>query len=245
MGLCLLTKLKESVADSFLTKIGEKILILAPQKSFTLRGKGIELRGITGNFDISVIGGNTYEGLNHYVDVSANYFSCRNTSSNPLTIGVNNLEVLDVFSADGGANALEIDLNFFEKSKSMSELRLSRQIITGGELSDLSEITNNSTTLVAINFNQCVGLKGSIEDIASLKISNNVFPSFSHCSEVTGSIEEFVRGQRANGRISANIENNYWITNSGITFNGKTYRDMVSISWTASTITVNGETINA
>lgn len=244
MGLCLVTKLKESVADSSLSKIGEKILVLAPQKSFSIRGTGIELRGITGNFDISLIGGDTYEGLNHYVDVSANYFSCRNTSSNPLTIGFSNLEVLEVFSADGGANALEIDLNFFEKSKGMSELSLPGQIITGGELSDLSEITNNST-LTSIVFNGCIGLKGSIEDIASLRMIDSVFPSFLKCPEVTGSVEEFVRGQRANGRTNANLANGYWITQSGITFNGKAYDDIVSISWTASTITVNGETINA
>lgn len=244
MGLCLVTKLKESVADSSLSKIGEKTLVLAPQKSFTIRGKGIELRGLTGNFDIALLGGNTYEGLNHYVDVSANYFSCRNTSSNPLTIGVNNLEVLNVFSADGGANALEIDLNFFEKSKGMSELNLTDQIITGGELSDLSEITNNST-LTGLVFTRCIGLKGSIEDIASLRMIDSAFPSFFGCPEVTGSVEEFVRGQRANGRTNANLANGYWITQSGITFNGKTYADLVSISWTASTITVNGETINA
>lgn len=242
MGLCLVTKLKESVADSSLTKIGEKTIVLLPQGQVTLRGKGVEIRAINGSFNITPLNGSV-ENVKNYT-LGDPYYFLDNPTQEPVVLGVNNRELLTVLTAKTANNQIEIGLSFFDTVVKLQELVISHQKVTDGTLANLAGITKDST-LINFKFNQTIGLMGSLNDIASLKMADSVLPELSFCTDVTGSVEEFVKGQRANGRTTANITNNYWLTKNGITFNGKTYKDLVNTSWTASTITINDETINA
>lgn len=61
---------------------------------------------------------------------------------------------------------------------------------------------------------------------------------------VSGTIESFVAAQRAAGRTTGSVSGNSagW---GNVTFNGSTTNAKGAVSWTATTITMNGVTINA
>jgi hypothetical protein len=64
---------------------------------------------------------------------------------------------------------------------------------------------------------------------------------------IEGSIEEFVAKQRSAGRITADMSIEF--QNCSITFNGNILKypenKPKALSWTANTITIDGDTINA
>jgi len=74
-----------------------------------------------------------------------------------------------------------------------------------------------------------------------INLTNLAFGN-SHCH---GTIESWVQAQRANGRTTGSVTGNSQNVSSDVTFNGSTTNAKGTVSWTATTITMNGITINA
>lgn len=109
-----------------------------------------------------------------------------------------------------------------------------------GNISALSTLVN--LTYLAIGKRR--GITGALKDIGSLthitdlQIGDTV---------ISGSIEEFVAAQRLAGRTTCGQLNVPYIGTTAVTFNGGsiTAASNSVLSWTASTITLDGTTISA
>lgn len=84
---------------------------------------------------------------------------------------------------------------------------------------------------------------GDISILGTLPLLTNLNFRNSKCH---GSIEDLVHIYRANGRTTGEIQlSNYTGTDCTVTFNGSATKAKGVLSWTATTITCNGETITA
>lgn len=89
------------------------------------------------------------------------------------------------------------------------------------------------------DFNSLVS--GDIVKLGKCINLTNLAFGYSHCS---GTIESLIQAMRANGRTTGSMTGNS-INNSDVTFNGSTANAKGTVSWTVSTITMNGITIDA
>ena len=245
MGQCLITKLKESVKDSSLLKIGEKTFILKANKSVTLYG---------GNTLVRVVSGDTFNAISTVSDIPAQYniteyriiggfVKFTNNGDTDMIVGVRQLSNLVAFSSQTSED-VEIDLSFFAiYPKDMNELTLWGAKVVGGTLQDILHV-NDSKRTIWLNFRNCQGLSGNYEDLGDFKL--NSMPIVANCPNVTGEIIEFVKRQRAAGKTTASYNESDWCSGSGLTFNGVKVPAIswTAISWTSNTITFNGTTIN-
>lgn len=112
-----------------------------------------------------------------------------------------------------------------------------------GSLSDISELTTLTKLVLTGNV-----IMGKITDLSKMTLLTHiVFPN-----KITGSIEDFVRSQRANGRNSASNINIPYINSTQITFKGSRLGagGTFVLSWQPNSsdtqntdVTFNGETI--
>lgn len=105
-----------------------------------------------------------------------------------------------------------------------------------GDLSDLSSLTS----LENITISYCANITGDISDLNSAVIKNMALAN----SNIGGTIESFVAKQRTLGNATGSVSGNSagW---GKVTFNGSTANAKGTVSWTATTITMNGITITA
>lgn len=126
-----------------------------------------------------------------------------------------------------------------------------------GELHDLIGMYGATTLLIdtdkpstteewgvfvnVLNFDFNSLVSGDIVKLGKcINLTNLAFGN-SHCS---GTIESLIQAMRANGRTTGSMTGNS-INNSDVTFNGSTANAKGTVSWTVSTITMNGITIDA
>lgn len=247
MGLCLVTRLKESVADSSLLRPGEKTFLLNAGGQFTVVGVGVKLRVLDDSASLSVtpLGGSTTNEKDFTI-ANGTYNSCVNNSGKDLQIGISNISELKVFGTDSESKCMEVDLNMFAAATNMTEIKLNHQLIVGGSLASLKNVTSGGSSFSTLSFYKTQGITGSIDDIGGLRFSGNAIFTFFLCANVTGDIVNFVKKQRQLGRTSATCTDIYFVHGTGITFNGNSVADVIgSLSWTSSTITLGETTINA
>lgn len=247
MGLCLVTRLKESVADSSLLRPGEKTFLLNAGGEFSVRGIGIKLRVLddSGSLNVTPLGGSATNETDFTI-TNATYNTCKNLSGKDLQIGISEISKLDVFGTDKESKCMELDLNMFAAATNMSEIKLSHQLIVGGSLASLKNVTSGGSSFTSLSFYKTQGITGSIDDIGGLRFYDNVIFTFFMCANVNGDIVNFVKKQRQIGRTSATCTDIYFVHGTGITFNGNSVSDVIgSLSWTSSTITLGETTINA
>lgn len=106
-----------------------------------------------------------------------------------------------------------------------------------GNINIFRDINN----LKRIDVGNCQLVNGTIADLKSIKTLENIACAF---TQVGGTIEEFVAGQRAAGRTTGTVSGN----SAGwglVTFDGATTHAKGAVSWTATTITMDGVTIDA
>lgn len=84
-------------------------------------------------------------------------------------------------------------------------------------------------------------VSGDIVKLGALTALTNFAFGFTKCS---GTIESWVQAQRANGRTTGSVTGNS-TNGSNVTFNGSKDNAKGGVSWTATTITMNGITIDA
>lgn len=103
----------------------------------------------------------------------------------------------------------------------------------------LSELANKIPNVSTLYLNQS-NIEGNISDLGALIKLTKIDVSNTN---VTGSLESFVVAQRSSGRSICNgitFQN----TQTNLTFNGVAITANGSLSWTASTMTYNGTTVN-
>lgn len=102
-------------------------------------------------------------------------------------------------------------------------------------------VFRNINNLKRIDVGSCPLVNGTIADLKSITTLENIACAY---TQVGGTIEEFVAGQRAAGRTTGTVSGN----SAGwgiVTFDGATTHAKGAVSWTATTITMDGVTINA
>ena len=102
-------------------------------------------------------------------------------------------------------------------------------------------VFSNIKNLKRIYVHYCPRVYGTIADLKSITtLEYFTCPN----TQVDGTIEEFVAGQRAAGRTTGTVNGSP--TNWGlVTFDGETTHAKGAVDWTANTITMDGVTINA
>lgn len=105
-----------------------------------------------------------------------------------------------------------------------------------GKLSELANKIPNIGTLY-VGFSS---IKGDISELGALIKLNKID---TNNTNVTGSLESFVVAQRSSGRSICNGIT-FLNTQTNLTFNGVAIDANGSLSWTASTMTYNGTTVN-
>lgn len=122
-------------------------------------------------------------------------------------------------------------------SSSIVAFRFSDSPLVEGNIDLFSNITN----IKNIDVGNCPLVYGTIADLKSITTLENIA---CRLTQVGGTIEEFVAGQRAAGRTTGTVSGN----GAGwglVTFDGATTHAKGAVSWTATTITMDGVTINA
>lgn len=123
----------------------------------------------------------------------------------------------------------------------MADLNLKRITLKScpavtGDILDFASFS----ALENITINYCANLTGDIADINTVTITNMALAN----SNIGGTIEAFVAKQRSLGRTTGSVGGNSagW---GKVTFNGSTSNAKGTVTWTETTITMNGITINA
>lgn len=101
-------------------------------------------------------------------------------------------------------------------------------------------VFRNINNLKRIDVGNCPLVNGTIAELKSITTLDNIACAN---TQVGGTIEEFVAGQRAAGRTTGTVSGN----SAGwglVTFDGATTHAKGAVSWTATTITMDGVTIN-
>lgn len=219
MENCLVTKLKSTVDNDSLKKLG--VLTFVSQSGFFIRMDS----------PVEVFIDGVSQGMKNtqfYYDQAAEH-----------TIELKNKYALTSFQTYANAGVELSELSYLVNCTSINFSAQSASGITG----NLSDI---------FNCDACTAftMGGSLNVLGNIKVLAEKFPSLStlvfSVELVTGSIEEFVRQYRAQGRTTGTI-NTLISYNGRITFNGE-YVNQTSasdMSWTENTITFDGVTINA
>ena len=103
-----------------------------------------------------------------------------------------------------------------------------------GSINGFNKLTNlKSLSLVNVKVTGDIVNLGNLVNLTNVGIGN---------TNISGTIESFVKAQRSAGRNSAQLTGSSrdW---GKVTFNGSSTKG--TLSWTATTITMNGVTINA
>lgn len=135
---------------------------------------------------------------------------------------------------------IEGDISVLTGKNNISTLRLNNTNVSGN-VSALENLTNMAVlNLDLTNVTGDISSFGKMTNLTNLSVFN---------SKITGTIESLIAGFRTNGKTSGSISAEVFTTQgNSITFNGvqipSSYRNQ-PLSWTATTITCNGETITA
>lgn len=250
MSDCLVTKLKASVADASLPKLGvlDGILKSAVETPSGPTRNFFQIRGSSGHpVTLKVSGTGAY-----FTDSSgaANYgntFVDDGTWTYLYISNVDcNIEVYDKYNIhaikfDGSSRSIVTfsfvleDLKYVENLVDIS-INANYSGFVNGDISSLSALVN--LTRIELTWNPAI--TGELSNIGAL--TGLTYVHFGGTS-VRGSIESFVQALRSNGKTSGSMtfsESNF------ITFNGvAAAKAGKTLSWNSTTITYDGETINA
>lgn len=301
MKNCLVTKLKASVDNDSLLKLGEGVFLAkysssawyifsvytaeVPKGIVTVTGATVKSGGekidanhfyagytlngavnlenasagaivkfsVDNKYNLSKI---TSAPLNGFADVK--YCHLVEFFLTPALIPFDNIESLNLDEMQGWVNPLEltkfnVDLNNLNAANylygdianlaqftNLTELVIVQSNISGN-IASLAPLVN----LTTLQFNKNANITGNIASLGTL-VNLTTLNSFN--TNLIGSIEGFVQAQRTAGRTteSTGITIPYGL-GSGVTFNGNLIGNALNrvLTWTASTITFDGVTIDA
>ena len=266
---CLVTKLKSTVNDNSLLKVGEMFIDIIEQESPTNQTNRLYLN--TGNIaDLVVEVENGAANLTLDEGMASGW-------TNKITLVKNEFPSAPVYVRNGNyrvkvsskyiltevgrwtsnmsQNAISVDTKYLKYSTNMVTL------ISGlsGNIANISGCTK-LTILYGLS---STNVTGSLSDLAPLTALTNlslernpnitgdikgIRQSLARLSvyetNITGELIEFVKTQRANGRTTDSCSNGGW-WGANITFNGvNPGGGWQALTWTENTITNNGVTVN-
>lgn len=166
---------------------------------------------------------------------------------------------------DSGFHGLEINIDDFKYSRGITSLSLpkSNKKVSGnlGTLKQMTELTaldfggssisgdiselQDCKKINSININGCQNIYGDFSVLGNFPLAGEWNTSVLG-TKIKGSVEDFVKVNRRNGRKTGTITF-HWLGNNA-TFKGVKFdpqKDATKITWTENTITVDEETITA
>lgn len=115
-----------------------------------------------------------------------------------------------------------------------------------GDIADFSKFKNITSIGISGNTDGNDTTKLTYGNISSLgSLTKLATFSCSYQVNLKGTIEGFVQAQRQNGRTECSTTVLFYSHNTKLTFGGNIIEDNTKITWTSTTITVNGNTITA
>lgn len=269
MNKCFVTKLNGVVDNDELLKIGELRIRIPAGVSVESSGNKVYLKGLSGTAiylkDMNLY---NYNGTTKLAGSGEKYVCPDDFVPSVDTASLNKegtLIIMDKykltdFQTPTAVN--EIDDTFFWYTKNLrltgidydkSKLDLLNKDVKeftcgsyNGDIADFSKFKNITLIGVSgsVNGNDTTKLTyGNISSLGSL----TKLTSFSCSNQVNlkGTIEGFVQAQRQNGRTECSTPVSFASFNTKLTFSGNIIANDTKITWTSTTITVNGNTITA
>jgi len=265
MNDCLVTKLKASINDASLEKLG-----YAPFEGavdvysdgttwidivFSKPSKVILEKGSLINSSVAP-NGNVYE---------AQSFTA-NAQVGQIKINFDKYNIVKINAMVRGYSGKGIDINSLKYSTNIDTINNIPSIY--GDISALSNLKELQNLSLGMSADDSLLLTGNISSLRNLKkvtrlsldrrtlIEGNIADLGSCTSlewfqiggtKIRGTIESFVQAQRLNGRTEGSITTPYLGACRGLTFNGAaiTIVGNSKIEWTATTISLNGVTVTA
>lgn len=250
MGKCLVTKLNEVVSDNEILKVGELRVKIDSTEApafynhFIAKGNNVIVNkivdngidaefpntfGVEGGYDGNLSGKGRLSIMNKYkmTILQLNQLAFPEFDVLEEIRFMKNLTSLQSFNQS-------LDINKFPYTSILTYLNVN---YISGKLSVLADAIPNVSTLYV---NQS-SVEGDISELGRLVKLGRIDVSNTN---VTGSLESFVKAQRTAGR--SNCEKIlFQNTQKNLTFNGSNITVNGSLSWTTDSITYNGETITA
>lgn len=260
MENCLFTKLKGSVNNDQLLKLGELKVKIGEANYLGFAADDSQT--------ISVVDGDLLFNGQTTIQLTNSYQSNVNITGEG-TVSIPNKYHLTIFEANFKE---QIDLEKLRYCTKLRNIRLAESGVTY----DLDDFNIESSVLITVTIENVGRIKGSIRNLlkyplTTLRLNNSpksfnennfsVLGKFAECtsygatvvgSGLTGSIEDFVTQKRlARANKGLDVDGSCTFTYLGdggrITFQGTAITNVQNntISWTANTITYNGTTIDA
>lgn len=264
---CLVTKLKASVNNNSLDKLGMFSVFFKQEASPTQDSRFLMVVSTEKNtikctegLFYKVYGGTSIGDSYTLVDSDwseqyGGYVFSGFVSNTACRVDIPKYTLKRVQVVTNGASVYDIDLSKFKYTQV--------QLFSGRYLSgSVADLPDNTTS---VNFNGNLKIKGTLADFSRLtsitylntgnsSIESSLLSSLGTITALTtmqvaasGSIEGFVGVQRANGRTTCDGIDCVYLGAGNITFNGEQIVNKASatLTWTASTITYDGVTITA
>ena len=195
-----------------------ELIILRP--SITTKNVVVDLQNLFDEFCALTHLGTDVNNESNFYNATLNFDLCDSFPPNLETLQLNRTSVSGDISKLGNLTKLTI-------------LKLAQTSVSGdiSKLGNLTKLTNLDVAQTSVS--------GDISKLGNLtKLTNLALGQTS----VSGDIESFVQAQRAAGRSSASLTGSS-INWGEVTFDGSLTKG--GLSWTSTTITMNGKTINA
>lgn len=256
---CLVTKLKESVQNDNLNKLGE-ITFIASNRSqyFGINAEQVDTvalsyTGGSGEAYAPTGSGNMYltynSDLDHITIKAQPKYPITRISSVLPAGGLKELAYCRITTIEitlGRYNDYiinNISLNFDDLDKWPDKTILKNIIYvqidgayakrnyTKGSLATISKFTNIEKLML-----DCTAITGNISQLGTLTSLTDLQINYSEY--ITGTIEEFVTAQRSKGRTTESTGISVNIENSNITFEGSAVQGTKTLTWTADSISL-------
>lgn len=256
MGNCLVKKLKGTVQNDNLPIYGMAKVYAKAGSSFNIK--------TTPNSTILIKGG-TLDGETEFVTNAEGWLVHNNNIVSDGTYGEDIIQVIVPKYGIIRVSTFSMDANDVEYSEGLSILG-AKNIINANKLEkifkfesltnvqlnnarldvavDISELGSNGVLTEALIGGNGINMIGSANKLGMSPLTSVVFPG---TKNVTFSVETFVAYNRSAGRTTGSLDLG-WVGGCNSTFNGQpiaVVKQNNLLSWDATTITLDGVTINA
>lgn len=266
MKNCLITKLKGTVDNSSLLKLGEVLTTIDSVSSPTL----LNLYPVTGK-TLTISADTNCLSINNGVSYTNEVVISDNTECYVNNADAVNLKIYpkyDILKAgkwndEDNASTVIKNIDIFAYSTNIVEIKLRNSNTDNGDIKNIKKCINLTSLEVndgcTCNLSDLAGFTvlrhltlpknsyGNLSVLANIPTLIEINNCFGN-SRITGSIEEFVSIRRAAGQTTGQISGGYLFANCpNITFNGNPMgnNDSNKLTWDATTITISGTTIVA
>lgn len=148
-----------------------------------------------------------------------------NADDTPLDLNQFNMQTLKELQIISDLVSYQVtgDISAFEGSSVIEAIRLGYSAITG-DVESLEDLT----TLKVVNINSSYNIEGNVSSLVKLV---NLTSFAAYRSKLTGTVESFLDGLYANGKVSGDLVFNFGLTS--VTYNGSTLSGQKTATFSA------------